>query len=921
MAEPLRITRSLDDITSRYTVFEPDQVLTHNQLNDLAGFLDDQDRLTRVALLGIGIVGGLRVSVRDEQVTVTKGVGVTTDGDLLRLPADARFDRFKPYDKTAPAYAPFYVDQDVAKDMLPVFELVRAGEPDDRATALGQLQAQSGAKLGDMAALLLMESCVKDDDLCSGTDCDNLGKGASHTAKLLLIRKSDLAALRTVPPTLDQAARSLPDVVAERPLLPGGLASTKALTDLYLATCGNIHNALVPALGALYPACESLLAELFATDPAREWVARLDAVRTELSRNPRGVQYYYDFLKDLAETYEAFRDLLFGDATLCCPDPGAFPKHLLLGGLDGGGSDLRTGFYPSPLTSRTADQQAHARFLAGKLDALIRTFKLPATVDKPRVTPSRFEDRSLEERAIPYYYEVTDALPIYRAWSYVVTQRGRETTHFSFNSDLYRPSAGRRAFVSIQTGRFDFYRIEGCLGQDVRRMIVFLQDEIRNQNLPFQVRAVALSQDRTKVAIKPPVRYTDLHRFHYLLRQDMVSQLDDTQRFSGSFKRNVDDAVARNVVVDQSEDTDGASVRTIAEQKHATVTSSSAAARTKLNKSYQDYVKDPSWRTDVATTVTAAGEFKANLGKVVKTEFATPFDTLIGTNHTLWLGWLDDMIKTKDEKEDDKLLFAKLQERHPGLEHFAGVTRGGTFVLVYDTDNNNVVVADFMLPYVCCDEVEEAPAEPQLPKPDVKPPFVLEQGVNVLPSREKFVKDKLTGFRNEIEPVWKKDIQIQRDYVDIFKDSVKVVGSVVSTPQKIDLGPVRGVKVTDLLLDFNLREMEVRAERVDFLRTESLKPNDPERQKTVEAQLRDAEVSLAVSAGDATQRIADSKMEVKEGTDGFKALSAVSDSLARVNHKDAIVQVEQGLKGARDKGSTDFKGVIGNILKNKGIRG
>jgi hypothetical protein len=33
----------------------------------------------------------------------------------------------------------------------------------------------------------------------------------------------------------------------------------------------------------------------------------------------------------------------------------------------------------------------------------------------------------------------------------------------------------------------------------------------------------------------------------------------------------------------------------------------------------------------------------------------------------------------------------------PGLEHFGGVTRGGTFVLVQDSENK--VFADFMLPY------------------------------------------------------------------------------------------------------------------------------------------------------------------------------------------------------------------------------
>src|SRR4051812_462797 len=823
MAEPLRIIRSLDDITTRYTVFEKDQVLTHDQLNDLVGYLDDQERLTRVGLLGVGIVAGLRVSLSGAGVAVTRGVGVTTDGDLLRLPAAVRFERFKFYDKSAPAYAPFYVDQDVTKDMLPVFELVS----DETATPLAQLPV--GMKLSEMAVVFLMESYVRDEDMCTATDCDNLGQGSLHTPKLLLLRKSDLKALQGSLPTLDQAARRLPEVTAFRPLI-----STSSAGLIYQKVCVGTHQMLVRALRALYPACAVLLADLFAVNPAEEWVARLEAIRGGINGKDPGIYYYYDFLKDLVETYNDFRDLLFGDMTFCCPDLSAFPKHLLLGGLDGT-TDLRTGFYPSPLTSRTTDRQAHARFLVRKLDTLIRTFKVPAGGGTIRVTPSHGEGRPLEERAIPFYYEVNDALPVHRSWSYALTQRGAERSNYSYNGSRWR---GPTQPFNTQIGRFDFFRIEGHFGHDVAEAVKLLENEIRTQNLPFQVRAVALSEDRAKVTVKPPIRYTDLHRFHYLLRQDMVAQLDDARQFNKAFKAQVHRAVSAKVVIDQSEDTDGASVRAIAEQKGAAVTTGSTAAIAKLNRSYAEYVKDPSWRTDVANTMTAAGELKANLGKVVRTDFSTPFDWLIASNHTLWLGWLDAMIKAREDQEDEKLLFGRFLKRHPGLEHFAGVTRGGTFVLAYDT--SNIVVADFMLPYVCYEPDEEAPPEPPLPRPPVKPPFVLEQGAKVLPSREKYVRDKLAGFRATIEPEWKKEIQAQRDYVNAFQDSVQLMGTVFSVTPKIT-DPVRD-KVADPFLDLQIREIGLQREKVELLREERRKPDlDPGRQKTLDNQIREAE--------------------------------------------------------------------------------
>ena len=42
------VSRSLDDITTGFTIFEKNQILTHDQLNDLGRYLDDQERLTRV---------------------------------------------------------------------------------------------------------------------------------------------------------------------------------------------------------------------------------------------------------------------------------------------------------------------------------------------------------------------------------------------------------------------------------------------------------------------------------------------------------------------------------------------------------------------------------------------------------------------------------------------------------------------------------------------------------------------------------------------------------------------------------------------------------------------------------------------------------------------------------------------------------
>ena len=52
----------LQEITTKYHTFVDNQVLTKDQLNEFVTYFDDQDRLTRVFLNGVGVVCGFRIS-------------------------------------------------------------------------------------------------------------------------------------------------------------------------------------------------------------------------------------------------------------------------------------------------------------------------------------------------------------------------------------------------------------------------------------------------------------------------------------------------------------------------------------------------------------------------------------------------------------------------------------------------------------------------------------------------------------------------------------------------------------------------------------------------------------------------------------------------------------------------------------------
>ncbi|MBI5895994.1 MAG: hypothetical protein HZB24_08330, partial [Desulfobacterales bacterium] len=82
---------TLDQVLQTYTVFEDNQVLTAGQLNQRMDYLEQQTRLSRVRLHGIGLVCGLNLSLERGRIRLSKGSAVTSQGDLLNLAENQLF--------------------------------------------------------------------------------------------------------------------------------------------------------------------------------------------------------------------------------------------------------------------------------------------------------------------------------------------------------------------------------------------------------------------------------------------------------------------------------------------------------------------------------------------------------------------------------------------------------------------------------------------------------------------------------------------------------------------------------------------------------------------------------------------------------------------------------------------------------------
>lgn len=91
----------MEQTNKYYPKFEAGQVLTSKALNDYFGYLDEQQRLTRTQLLGVGIINGLEFKHEGNAITITKGTAVTADGYLIDLPKDTIYTLAYEYDKNS----------------------------------------------------------------------------------------------------------------------------------------------------------------------------------------------------------------------------------------------------------------------------------------------------------------------------------------------------------------------------------------------------------------------------------------------------------------------------------------------------------------------------------------------------------------------------------------------------------------------------------------------------------------------------------------------------------------------------------------------------------------------------------------------------------------------------------------------------
>ena len=739
--------------TDNFPVFEANQVLTNAHLNQSFDYLDEQERLTRANLIGIGIVCGLNLTLDNPALptalSLSKGCGVTSAGYLIIEPDDVTLTSYRQYTLPADlAYTPLATTT--------LWELFPAGEPET-----APLNSPAGF-LNDKAVLLFLE--LKKESLrnCSANNCDDKGAKITISVRRLLIGKTELDAVIAASSSLeglpDQALQlSLPDIRLPRfDVAATSPATSNAVLAAFLQVFNSkkLATAMATALTQAYQAFQPLLNDRYPDNPFADFANTFGFLDTTPlnTEQVRFLQYYYDFFDDLIRAYDEFRSEGAALLCACCPPSGLFPRHILLSLLyptsDSEAKQYRHAFIASPAIAG-CEQRAHTlTTLFQRMVEMTRVFTqtpLPPAVliggidAQIRITPNKHGDVALSGKAIPYYYLQNGTPPLYQLWNPALNQAFKAHLNLAYRADEYVPPAPD--FVTTPLAydleAYNFLRIEGHLGKSYQTVLKSILELKNRYRLPINVLALRSGAFDSNVAVdltQESCRFQDLEALYATARGATLCSLVKALTYFYNLTFQVSSPVTTPVK------SQFAVINTYAPDFLVNPTNT-------LGRLFEDYI------TSLGGTVP---EINASI-LVSWINFFTPQDSLVYysffyliklsealpvelsavnfasldsrfknlsivvaaiesrreagrgnlANNIELLNWEEiddrledlqnscqaDVFKTLQSEYESRItdlkkkqFFSEFVQKHPGIQHKAGVPMGGTFILVYHQD-------------------------------------------------------------------------------------------------------------------------------------------------------------------------------------------------------------------------------------------
>lgn len=704
----------LKNPVSGYSIFKTNQLLTAAHLNSISRFFDYQDRLTRARMLGVGIVCGLNVSIAQRSITVSKGVGVTSDGDLLSIDTDQAFTGIAPYD-----------DKDAQ------YDLFRSLVSDREAPALWSLTQdqqeegftpvsvffENGKNPADYVAVLYNSQFVKDTDNCSGEDCDGKADMYHNSIRVLLMHRSDYDKIVKENKCSDDYY--LPEAAIPRVLLneKDSIFSYGDLIAAYRTGINSGANLLQEPLKAATEAA-TVLRECYAANGGQKQfftskevsaLAQLnELVKTAVAENRQGVQYVYGWLKDVSQAYDDFKDSTYDLCYGCCIAAEAFPKHLALGlvqSATGRESKYRQAFIESPILNNRNEDLEQALKLFARLAKLVTYFSIPER-SVIRITPSAALHEKLENKPIPYYY---DAENILDDWSPALSRHKRSNTILSYHAASYSSLPHITQPLAYNMDKYSFFRIEGHVGKPYDNAYATIDNLRKQYDLPFDIAGVQLQKERIRFIPPKAIKAGLLDILYDKEKLLLGSKLDFIKKYNDTIAINLPDDNELSQPAITKEYGDPRALKNMVLTKKAELENQITNAKTLLAKPVVETAGKVDWDDMHINMANAGAQINKNSKLFTAAAYRSPIENLAILEQPKTLLWLGDLLVKQKQQVEDGYIFSNFLKQNPSMLHNAGVCKGGTFILVYEkTGDVETVVADFYLPYIAKADLVEA---------------------------------------------------------------------------------------------------------------------------------------------------------------------------------------------------------------------
>lgn len=553
--------------------FESRQVLTDDELNWVACYLDSQNRQSRQMLLGSGLLAGLQVRIVNNTVQVTNGIGLSSAGHIIKLQnsvnehtAFTRQLKYAAKDKEKFAYH-YLVDAMPEEDnyaksvdnpslyftgftgeVLELFEgVVNNTEPINVAALKGKV------------VVLFQEIIQKELKDCEDDNCQERGKKYQFNTKVLVITKDDALRLLSAEFGLQNANEDsisrliypqlhLPNVNILRPVF-SNFTVNASINETVLCTeyqrcikdfvdfISANKNSMDAALTNLKNIASGGKTAFGVVDKLIDLVNKT-AVLTNAEKQPRIYQIVYDLLWTWAKAYQELQAEAQKLSARVLGSSAAHPQHVLCGLLDTTNSEFeypvsakfsvfRHSFQSRFAQTEQASIQRNISLYINRLSAIIASFDEQIFTGKRelKLIAAGHNAGPLSQQSIPYYLKNEAA----NFWNSTAnhSQLNKYTTRYSQHNEGLNGTAAQAYNLQSSSlqGSQAFYRIEGSHGQPALDALNTVFQIRKKHGLAFEVLMLRLNE---KAPYSNSFNYTineDIESLYQVVRSELKKQI------------------------------------------------------------------------------------------------------------------------------------------------------------------------------------------------------------------------------------------------------------------------------------------------------------------------------------------------------------------------------------------------------------